>query len=1103
MTQPGKGEDAGQLDLSVVADLRGFVRDLRRRVNEAAAKVQAKVQVKVKTTGLRTELRNAVKEASEKSKITAKIGVRIPVADFRRAVREVAEKAKARAKIGVQIPVTEMRRAVKEAGDKAKAKVRVDADTKPARRAIDRLKDAKAEIKVKADTSDFHAKLKKATSAAGKFALVAAKGLGLGLLAASAAGAAANILGFAGAILTALNAVWLAPAAIGGLAAILGTVKLALSGVGDAVGEVFKAYATLASGGKLTAAEQEKLNDALDQLSPSARRFVKELGRLAPALNGLRLDVQERFFKGLNVQVRDLAARYLPVLKTGLGEISAELNGGMREALSWLDSKAASSSLAGMLDNTAGAARDLLGALGPIGLALLKIGDVGSSFLPGLSEGLAGWAAGWAEKIGQVASDGRLHQWIQDGLDMLGQLWQMGSDVVGILRGVFDAAKSATDGGAFGMVGQLLSTLNEAANSAEGQQALIAVFQGLAEVGAALNPVVKAVVAGLAPLSGIIGDLATALSPGLTILVDALAEGLRLMAPAAGPVGQALSDIAVALAPLLPMLGAQLANGLSLLAGILSTVAREAGPLLGVFGEMATEVAATLLPVIEELIAAGLGPAAEAGIAIAKAFMPLVPVVVELAKVIASKLMEHLPALQSMLAGELVPAIAKIAEALSGAFLDALLAVAPQLPDMVDAGLRLAEAFTELVVAIIPFLPQLMQMGLLAIKLLPWLFGLAEPISTVADLITGMLDAGDAFNQWLSDAASAVGDFFSDAGQAVEDAAGAIGDFFTETLPGWLDSAGEWFAALPGRIGEALSDLPGQVAAFFEDAAGEMAYWVGYGVGLVIGFLVDLPDRATEALTDLGTAVADGVDAVVAWFEELPGQVSAIVQDLWDQAQDLFSTGVDTVVGFVTELPDRLGEIVGDAYSRVTGAFDRMWSTVRQAVSDGVSDTVDTITGLPGRLGDLGGLLVDAGRDLIQGLINGVTQMADRAVGAIRGVIGKGIQGAKDALMSRSPSKVFMNIGKGVVQGYTIGIDRNAPAAVKAAERLATATAVGASAVAPTGPAGGRPVAGDAAAGSPLIGQVTLQGGGSFADQLDELMFRLRVIRRGGVVAGG
>ncbi|MBM0201921.1 hypothetical protein JNW90_01460 [Micromonospora sp. STR1s_5] len=1102
MTQPGQGEDAGQLDVQVVADLRGFVKDLRTRVNAAAEKVKAKVGVQVRTTGLRTELRNAVKEAAAKSKVVASIGVKISVAELRRAVRETAEKAKAKAKIAVAVSATQLRRSVNEAAEKARPKVRVDADTKPARRAIDGLKSTR--VTIRTDTRPFIDQVKKAAGAVASLGGMLAKAALFSVVTAGAASGAAGLVSFAAAAVTAVQAAGLLPAAVGAAGAILGTVKLAMSGVADATGQVFEAYSKLAAGTQLTAAEQARLDEALSKLSPSARAFVMELGRVAPALNGMRLDVQQKFFAGLNVAVRNLAGRYLPVLKSGLGDIATSINGGLLQSLTWLDNAASASSLSTLLANTSTAAWDLFSALGPIGSALLQIADVGSSFLPGLASGLNEWAQGFANAIGEAASDGRLHQWISQGLSMLGDLALMGQDVIGILQGVFAAANTAGGGGAFTVVKQLLDTLNQAANSVEGQEALIAVFTALSAVGQALSPVLGAVVSGLAPLASIVGDLATALSPGLTVLVLALADGLRLLAPAAGPVGQALSSVAAALAPLLPLIGAQLANVLTVAAGALSVIAAEAGPLLGVWAQMGVQLAATLLPVLQQLVAGGLGPATQAGLAIAKAFMPLVPVLVEVARVIAGQLLAHLPALQEMLGSQLVPAVTQIAQALGGALLDAVLALAPQLPDLVDAGLEMAFAFVQILTSVLPLLPYLVRFGLLGLQLFVWLTKLAPAISLVAAVITGGLGALQSFVGLIGTAASAVGGFFAAAWSAVQSAGAVIGTFFTVTLPGWVSSAVAWFAALPGQILAVLVALPGQLGALFMTALTQAAYWVGFGVGSIIRYFVELPAKTAAAVAQLVLLVGAGIAAVGAWFDQLPGRVSATLTDLKVRASTLFAAAVLALVALALQLPGRLSAAASDAKSRVIGAFTSMWSSVKTSTSNGVSTAVSTIRGIPGKLGNLGSKLVGAGQQLIEGLVSGIKGAAGRAVDAAKSVVGSAIQGAKDALGIKSPSRVFLKIGQQMVAGYTIGIDKHRPGAVKAAERLAGAVTETAQAAGPVTPASGRDGQEGSAGLVPLIGQLTMQAapGASVHDQIAELMFQLRVLRRGGVVAG-
>lgn len=74
---------------------------------------------------------------------------------------------------------------------------------------------------------------------------------------------------------------------------------------------------------------------------------------------------------------------------------------------------------------------------------------------------------------------------------------------------------------------------------------------------------------------------------------------------------------------------------------------------------------------------------------------------------------------------------------------------------------------------------------------------------------------------------------------------------------------------------------------------------------------------------------------------------------------------------------------------------------------------------------DMAGL----GRDLIAGLVSGITGAVGSVVEAVTGAVGSAITAAKDVLGIASPSKVFAEIGDQTAEGYAQGVDRSAPEA--------------------------------------------------------------------------
>ncbi|MGG7574085.1 hypothetical protein [Streptomyces sirii] len=94
------GLQAGRLDVPVVADLTGFVRELRTKVEEAAEGLAVKVKVKVDAKGLRKRLETAVKEASKG--VTAKVKIKV---DDQRLRAELDGIARRIAGADVRVPV--------------------------------------------------------------------------------------------------------------------------------------------------------------------------------------------------------------------------------------------------------------------------------------------------------------------------------------------------------------------------------------------------------------------------------------------------------------------------------------------------------------------------------------------------------------------------------------------------------------------------------------------------------------------------------------------------------------------------------------------------------------------------------------------------------------------------------------------------------------------------------------------------------------------------------------------------------------------------------------------------------------------------------------
>ncbi len=181
--------------------------------------------------------------------------------------------------------------------------------------------------------------------------------------------------------------------------------------------------------------------------------------------------------------------------------------------------------------------------------------------------------------------------------------------------------------------------------------------------------------------------------------------------------------------------------------------------------------------------------------------------------------------------------------------------------------------------------------------------------------------------------------------------------------------------------------------------------WIVIGIAALIAGIVLLVrnwDTAKVAML----AIWDGIKAGFAW--------------LWDGIKSIFAA-----IGnfFATYWPYALGLILGPTGLLVGYIIDH-WESIRSgivnkatAIWDKIKSIWDTITGF------LKGIdLLETGKNIIQGLINGIGNMKDAVVTKVKDIAGGITGGIKDFLGIHSPSRVMMEVGFFTGQGLAEGI---------------------------------------------------------------------------------
>jgi len=132
---------------------------------------------------------------------------------------------------------------------------------------------------------------------------------------------------------------------------------------------------------------------------------------------------------------------------------------------------------------------------------------------------------------------------------------------------------------------------------------------------------------------------------------------------------------------------------------------------------------------------------------------------------------------------------------------------------------------------------------------------------------------------------------------------------------------------------------------------------------------------------------------------------------------------VATVIGWVVKI---IGKVIEFGAALVKGAIKVGEFAIK--IKNKIGEAVGYVKGIPGKvtsaIGNFATLLYQTGKDLIQGLINGIKNMAGDLVSAIASSVTDKIPGfIKDKLGIHSPSLVLTKLGVNIMEGLVKGID--------------------------------------------------------------------------------
>lgn len=870
------------------------------------------------------------------------------------------------------------------------------------------------------------------------------------------------------------------PAVIGSAALVMGTLKLATQGVGDALGAALSG-------------DTEAFSKALEKLSPSAQAVANDVASLDTRIKNLKTSVQERFFEQLSkdfglfaVQATGVAEKGLPRISTELGKIAGEFLNVARTGTFF-------GGLQALIDQTVSGLSRWRGVAGDVANALGNLFRVGSQFAGDMIGGVGNLVDQFARWINVASQTGELQRRLQDALDAVATLGRTIANV-GQIFGAFWFSAQEAGANFLGVLENLTAEAATFLNSDFGIASLTALMESGATAAAILGDAVGALLPVVGQLAFTLGQALTqaliTLRPALDLLIGGFgvlaAEATGGIANAMNVIADVLARVLTAITPLLPVIG-QL---ISLLAEHFAVVLDIITPLIMSF----LDSLQPLMPVISELVSTVLSAFITALEQVLTAIQPLIPVLVQLAVKVLTLVANHFVNIFEAVE-PLIPVIIELAEQGFAILADILPVIIdtlrPLLPIFADMARQIgsalapvlpvvAEAFREIFTQLRPLIPQLVQLASDILVTLVRMF--SALLQAVAPLLPPLVEIATTILQALMPA-------FNDLLVAIEPLIPVLGDLALRLLrDAFIPILNALLPLLPILIDAFIKLLPSIMAILpplvdlivtltpIIELAAKLAEVLLIVLSpAIVSVLVTINELRAIGLTLLAAALDNLLVTVkivwdsivttirIAWtiikgifdviisllqgdFSEAWRRLQRLVEDVWNQIKGFFSRALSDITGQITEWGPKIFNAVFTALADIAGVFSSKGREFVTHIANAIKEIINWFLGLPTTIrlifADAGKWLFNAGMDIVRGLINGMADVA-KNIGSwvndnIVNPIKNAVTGAVGFLMG-SPSKWMAKRGQWVVQGLAVGMDQATGEAVDATVNLVNA----------------------------------------------------------------
>ncbi|WP_420368584.1 phage tail protein [Curtobacterium sp. L1-20] len=279
---------------------------------------------------------------------------------------------------------------------------------------------------------------------------------------------------------------------------------------------------------------------------------------------------------------------------------------------------------------------------------------------------------------------------------------------------------------------------------------------------------------------------------------------------------------------------------------------------------------------------------------------------------------------------------------------------------------------------------------------------------------------------------------------------GVIGQLIAQLAPVLLPA----FAQLIGIIAPLVSMIISTLAPVFAQLISAIAPLITQIASLLIPIIQALLPVITTVFTAIVPIVQAALQIVQGVIQVVTGIISGnwsqvwsgiknIFQGVWNAIKAIVMAAINIVKSVITAGINVVKSLWSAAWNSIRAVITTVWNGVVSGVTSGIAKVIGVVktiqSKIQGALAGAGSWLLSVGRNIIDGLVNGIRNAAGAVTSIMKNIAQGAISTVKNFLGIHSPSRVMAQLGGYVAQGLANGIKSGSSGVASASRSMTNA----------------------------------------------------------------